>query len=145
MNRYGLFCCGQLNYAVALESLKVLLQEQPICKLPLTSGQFISILIVDHVAVPLLVFNRSVVAGRHEEKAAGFQAVLESEHGPIALLADTPGRVTGKGECLPAEADDPPWISGKYRYKSAVYAILNIDGLAMEMAGHLGSRSMPRG
>lgn len=143
MNRFGLFCHGQLKYAVPLEFLKKILQRQAVFTLPLASGETIRILIDDNVAVPLMDFAATGAAEPEGEQDVGYQAVLESELGPLALLSDVPGRITSRGERLPGDVEDPHWISGKYRYLDAVYAILNIDGLAMEMAGHLESRSMP--
>jgi hypothetical protein len=134
-----------LNYAVPLEFLKKILQRQPAFRLPLTARESISILIDGKVAVPLLDLGRGVGSAQRGELEPGYQAVLESRQGPLALMSDIPGRITSKGERLPGVDADPSWVSGNYRYLDVVYAILNIDGLAMEMAGRLESRSMPQG
>jgi hypothetical protein len=143
--RFGLFSCGSFNYAVPLDLLKKILQGTPVYKLPLRSGGFVKVLVVDNVAVPVLELYPYVGVEPRAAEGPHYQAILDSEYGQIALVSDLPGRITAKGECLSSDADSPSWIVGKYSFQDENYAILNIDSFAMEMAGRLDSRSMPVG
>ncbi len=143
MNRFGLFCTEKSGYAVPLESIARILQGGAIYRLPLGGGDCLPVLVMADRVVPIAEPENS--EKWHSAGADCYFVITDSEYGLLALPSDLPGRITAKGECVPRDTDDAPWVVGRYRFQDFVYSILNVDCLAMSMAERYGSRTVPQG
>ncbi len=143
MNRFGLFHNEESTYAVPLESMSKILQGGTIYRLPLGGEDCLPVLVMADRVVPVTEPENS--EKWHCAGADCYFVIIDSEYGLLALPSDVPGRITAKGECVPRETDDAPWVVGRYRFQDFVYSILNVDCLAMAMAERYGSRMVPQG
>lgn len=137
MRRLGLFRCGELNFAISLLQIQKILQGSRNYRLPRLPGAVSAVLVDNGQLVPMLDLGQILgEAGQLDLKANGYQILVESEYGTVALPADLTGRIvaeqkgvlsttTVKQKCL--------GMIGKFVYQNEEYNILDIDFLAVEM------------
>ena len=137
MSRFGLFWIEGFGFAVALEQIKKILQNSTTYKLPHLPGAVSAVLIEAGQLVPLLDLSQLVGTGTQlGQVAQGYQVLVESEYGTVALPADLTGKIVTeqKGELsvIVGEEEDFGTI-GKLIYRNEEYNILDINILAIEM------------
>lgn len=137
MSRYGLFQIGGFRFAVALEYIKRILQNSETYKLPHLPGVVSAVLVDAGQLVPLLDLSQMFeVESRMKDVILGYQVLVESEYGAVALAADQTGQIVAeqKGELsITAEQETAFGVVGKFIYKNEEYNLLDINFLAVEM------------
>lgn len=147
MKRFGLFRSGTLNYALSLLQLKKILQGSASYKLPRLPGAISAVLVEDHQLIPLLdlgwILNESF---QQENTQPGYQVLVASEYGTVALPADLTGRIVAEQKGCLADGmtteEKEFGMLGTFVYQNIEYKILDINFLAIEMTqGFWQSRS----
>jgi len=137
MSRYGLFLIGEFRFAVALESIKKILQNSKTYKLPHLPGVVTAVLVDAGQLVPLLDLSHLVEEeSRSKDVTLGYQVLVESEYGSVALSTDQTGQIVTaqKGELsITAEQETDYGVIGKFIYQNEEYNLLDINFLAVEM------------
>jgi chemotaxis signal transduction protein len=137
MSRYGLFQIGEFRFAVALEYIKKILQNSKTYKLPQLPGVVVAVLVDAGQLVPLLDLSQIVgEESRLKDVMLGYQVLVESEYGPVALSTDKTGQivVAQKGKLsITAEQATDFGVVGKFIYQNEEYNLLDINLLAVEM------------
>lgn len=136
MKRFGLFQLGRLNYAIALLQLQKITQDAVTYSLPRLPLSVSAVIIDDGKLIPLL--NLDLFFGaliQTESTAAGYQVVVESEYGSVALPADLNGKIVAekRGTLTTASPADDAWVVGGFIFQNIDYKILDINFLAIEM------------
>ncbi len=137
MSRFGLFWIEGFGFAIALEQIKKILQNSKVYKLPHLPGTVSAVLVDAGQLIPLLDLSQLVGAGPQlGQVTQGYQVLVESEYGTVALPADLTGKIVAqqKGE-LSAFVEQGANFGavGKFIYQSEEYNILDINILAIEM------------
>ena len=133
MSRFGLFRIGGFRFAVALEQIRKILQNSKTYKLPHLPGAVTAVLVDAGQLIPL--FDLGQMFGAESQGTPGYQVLVESEYGPVALAADMTGKIVTeqKGELsVTVEQGTDFGITGKFVYQSEEYNLLDIDFLAIE-------------
>ncbi len=136
MNRFGLFALGGYGIAVPLEQLERVLQGTELHLLPRLPETVCAVLVVDGQLVPLLDIGAFLGWGTASPQSRGYQVVINSECGAVALAVDSGGRISAahKGDILSLPADElTPGVSRQFIYQDRRYRILDINYLAIEM------------
>ncbi|MCD6186927.1 MAG: chemotaxis protein CheW [Desulfuromusa sp.] len=137
MSRFGLFWIEGFGFAVALEQIKKILQNSKTYKLPHLPGAVSAVLVVAGQLVPLLDLSQLVGTGTQSGRVSqGYQVLVESEYGTVALPADLTGKIVTeeKGELSAMVGQEADFGTvGKFIYQSEEYNILDINILAIEM------------
>ena len=137
MSRFGLFQIGGFRFAVALEQIKKILQNSKTYKLPHLPGAVTAVLVDAGQLIPLFDLSQMVGAeGQLKPVTSGYQILVESEYGPVALSADLTGKIVTetKGELsVTVEQEMDFGVAGKFIYQNEEYNLLDIDFLAIEM------------
>ena len=137
MSRYGLFLIGEFRFAVALEYIKKILQNSKTYKLPHLPGVVAVVLVDAGQLVPLLDLSQLVgEESRLKDVTLGYQVLVESEYGPVALSTDQTGQIVAaqKGELsITAGQGTEFGVVGKFIYQNEEYNLLDINFLAVEM------------
>jgi chemotaxis signal transduction protein len=136
MKRFGLFQLGRLNYAIALLHLRKIVQDAspyPLPRLPLSVS---AVLIDGGNLIPLL--NLELFFGAEaqtETKTSGYQVMVESEYGTVALPADLNGRIVTekRGAIINESNSTEAWVVGEFNFQNIDYKILDINFLAIEI------------
>ena len=137
MKRFGLFRTGSLGYAVPIEQLRKILQGATTYRLPRLPEPVGAVLVDGGELVPLLNLQ-GLMAGASvlpDCLPSGYQVLVDSEYGPVALPAEATGRIVPeqKGELAAVAEELDSWVSGEFQYRDEKYKILDIDFLAIEM------------
>ena len=137
MKRFGLFRLGELGFAISLLLIQKILQGSKSYMLPRLPGAVSAVLVDAGQLVPLLDLEKILGEGaQREQSMQGYQVLVESEYGTIALPADLTGRIVTeqKGQLLTLAAKEKNvGTVGKFIYKSEEYNVLDINFLAIEM------------
>lgn len=136
MNRFGLFRAGGLDYAISLMQIQKITQDGKVYSLPRLPRAVLAVLVDNDQLIPLL--NLGLLFGEKAyslKQSSGYQVLVESEYGIVALPADLSGRiVTAKQGTLSIGASaKEAWIIGEFSYQNTKYKILDINFLAIEM------------
>ena len=137
MRRFGLFQIGGFGFALVLKQIKKILQNSKAYGLPHLPGAVTAVLVDDGKLVPLL--DLSLVIGsesRLKDDVPGYQVLVESQYGPIALAVDLAGKIVSeqKGELsVTVEQTTDYGVAGKFIYQGKEYKLLDVDFLAIEM------------
>ncbi len=137
MNRYGLFQLGELKFAISLVQMQKILQDSKGYPLPRLPGAVSAVLVDNGLLIPILDLGQILGAGEPQMLAAqGYQVLVESEYGTVALPADLTGRIVAAGKGVLSETTEKEkylGIVGKFVYQGDQFNILDIDFLAIEM------------
>ena len=136
MNSFGLFKVGMVGIAVPLAQIQKILQGAQGHQLPRLPGAVVAVLVEDGKLVPLIDIGTLLSVESRPLLLQGYQVLLESEYGTVALLADSGGRIVAeqKGRIVSLTAKDKTaGIIGHFVYKSEKFKILDINFLAIEM------------
>ncbi|MCK4503403.1 MAG: chemotaxis protein CheW [Desulfuromonadales bacterium] len=137
MKRFGLFRAGEFAFAVRLEQIQKVLQDAKKFGLPRLPEAVSDVLVDCGQIVPLLNFVH--IFGKiscQERLACGYQVLVVSEYGMMALPANMSGQIVNaaKGEILTTTvAENIVGAVGKFLYQSEEFNILDINYLAIEM------------
>ena len=149
MKRLGLFQTGNFGYAISLSQILKILQSSKGYQLPRLPATVSAVLVDDGQLVPLLDLEQMLGEGTQAEQLVkGYQVLVESDYGTVALPADLTGRIitTQKGEQLPlAEKKKDFGIVSKFIYQNEEYHILDINFLAIEMTQFFWQRQPDTG
>ena len=137
MIRFGLFRIGGFGFAVALEKIEKILQNSKNYTLPHLPGAVAAVLVDAGRLVPLLNLSHFIgVEDRLANLMRGYQVLIASEYGTVALPAELTGKIVAeeKGELLEAdEQKNNLGIVGTFIYQNEEYNLLDINFLAIEM------------
>jgi chemotaxis signal transduction protein len=136
MKRFGLFQIGQLDYAISLLQILKILQNSTTYVLPRFPRAVSAVLVDGAQLIPLLDLGQLLGENTQQEKPApGYQVLVESEYGIVALPADLTGRIVAepKGELLAVSKEKDVGIVGRFKYQNKRYNILDIDFLVIEI------------
>lgn len=137
MNKVGIFHFCDFAFAVPLEQIKKILQNAKQYNLPCLPSVASCVLVDDNSLVPLFdSVNVYGVNSSQFEVDSGYQVLVSTEYGVVALPANLAGKIvaTSKGEILELTADtDVFGAVGKFLYDNDEYNILDINYLAIEM------------
>ncbi len=137
MIRFGLFRIGGFGFAVALEKIEKILQNSKNYTLPHLPGAVTAVLVDAGQLVPLLNLSHLVgVEGQLADLMRGYQVLIASEYGTVALPADLTGKIVAEEKGELAEADEQKknlGIVGTFIYQNEEYNLLDINFLAIEM------------
>ncbi|SEA54811.1 CheW-like domain-containing protein [Desulfuromusa kysingii] len=147
MKRYGLFRFGTLNYALSLLQIQKIKQGLEAYPLPRLPGAVAAVLVDDDQLVPLLDLSWIQKEDlRHEVTKQGYQVLIDSEYGTVALPAEVTGRIVSEqkgtlSEVVTAKEKEFGTVA-KFVYQRIEYNILDINFLAIELTqGFWNSRS----
>ncbi|WP_321372281.1 chemotaxis protein CheW [uncultured Desulfuromusa sp.] len=147
MKRFGLFQLGTLNYALSLLQIQKILQGSESYKLPRLPGAVSAVLVDDNRLIPLLDLGWILKESFQQEVAQqGYQVLVDSEYGTIALPADMTGRIVAEQKGILSDGtmtkEKEFGAVGKFVYQNVEYNVLDINFLAIEMTqGFWQSRS----
>ena len=136
MKRFGLFQIGQLDYAISLLQILKILQNSTTYVLPRFPRAVSAVLVDGAQLIPLLDLEQLLGENTQQERSApGYQVLVESEYGTVALPADLTGRIVAepKGELLAVSKEKDVGIVGRFKYQNKRYIILDIDFLVIEV------------
>jgi len=136
MNRFGLFRIRNAGFAIPLAQILRILEGAEEYQLPRLPGAVSAVLVDEGRLIPLIDLGGALGVGTDCPIGCGYQVLVESEHGVIALAADSSGRIVAekKGQILPLPPKEQViGVVGRFSYLDDVYNILNIDFLAIEM------------
>ncbi len=136
MNRFGLFDVGSIGFAIPLSQIGKILQGAELHQLPRLPGAVVAVLVAGEQLVPLL--DVGPLLGREPQSlhSQGYQILVDSEYGMVALMADSGGRIVSeqKGRLVPLSSKEKmTGVTGQYIYQDKEYKILDINYLAIEM------------
>lgn len=133
--RLGLFRLAGCGYAVSLERLLRVVDGGRVAKLPLTPVRLAGMLVVGDEVIPLLDSDwlPGVVAGK--SLSAGYQVLVSTEYGTVALPADTTIGIVaeGRGDRSPVDQEGADYFSDCFYYRDSSYQVLNIDVFIMDL------------
>ncbi len=133
--RLGLFRMAACSYAVPLGRLLRVIDNGRVEPLPLTPDRMSGMLIVDNRVVPLLdsAGLPGVEAGK--ELGAGFQVLLATEYGTIALPADTTVGIVAetRGKWIAGDQDVTGFLPEYFYYRKNRFLVLNVDDFIMDL------------
>lgn len=137
MKRFALFRVGELSFAISLLQIQKILQGSKGYMLPRFPEAVSAVLVDAGQLVPLLDLEQMLGGGaQREQSMQGYQVLVESEYGTVALPADLTGQIVTeqKGKLLTiAEKEKNIGTVGKFIYQGEEYSILDINFLAIEM------------
>ena len=137
MIRFGLFRIGGFGFAVALEQIEKILQNPKSYRLPHLPKGVAAVLVDSEQLVPLLDLSQLFgTEDRLVNGTQGYQILIESEYGTIALPADLTGKIVteDKGELSATDEQKKNLgIVGTFIYQNEEYNLLDINFLAIEM------------
>lgn len=136
MNRFGLFRIRGAGFAIPLAQILRILEGAEKCQLPRLPGAVTAVLVDEDRLVPLIDLGCALGVGDDCSTPGGYQILVESEYGVVALVADSSGRIVAekKGHILPLPVKEQVvGVVGRFSYQNDVYNILDIDFLAIEM------------
>lgn len=137
MKRFGLFRVGELGFAIPLSQIQKILQGSKGYRLPRLPGAVSAVLVDDGQLIPLFDLGQRLGDGTPlEQSMQGYQVLVESEYGTVALPADLTGRIVTeqKGQLVAVAAEEKDYGTvGQFVYQDEEYIILDIDFLAIEM------------
>ena len=137
MKRFGLFRVGNFGFAISVPQIQKILQNSRGYMLPRLPGVASTVLVESGQLIPL--FDLEQMFGGEalrDESSQGYQVLVDSDYGTIALPADFSGQIVAeqKGEQLPVTVTEKTLgISGQFVYQSVEYHVLDINFLAIEM------------
>lgn len=149
MSRFGLFRIGEFRFAVALEKIKKILENSKTYKLPHLPGAVAAVLVDAGQLVPLLDLSQMVGAeSQLKHGTLGYQVLVESEYGLVALSADLTGQIVieQKGELsVTVEQGNDFGVIGKFIYQCDEYNLLDVNFLAIEMTQGIWQNQLDTG
>lgn len=136
MKRFGLFQLGRFNFAITLLQLRKIVQDAATYPLPRLPQSVSAVLIDEGQLVPLL--NLELFFGAEaqtEQMTSGYQVLVESEYGTVALPADLNGKIVAekRGVIVNEGNSKEAWVVGEFNFQNIDYKILDINFLAIEM------------
>ena len=136
MSRFGLFDVESVGFAIPLPQIEKILQGAELFQLPRLPGAVIAVLVVAEQLIPLLDPGPLLGVGPQPQDSQGYQVLVDSDYGLVALMADSSGRIVPeqKGQIVPLSTEERAGgIAGQYVYQDKKYKILDINFLAIEM------------
>ncbi|MCD6582356.1 MAG: chemotaxis protein CheW [Desulfuromusa sp.] len=137
MKRFGLFRVGELGFAIPLAQIQKILQDSRGYRLPRLPGAVSAVLVDDGQLIPWFDLEQMLGEGTPlEQPMQGYQVLVESEYGTVALPADLTGRIVTeqKGQLVSMAVEEKDFGAiGKFIYQSEEYIILDINFLAIVM------------
>jgi chemotaxis signal transduction protein len=136
MNRFGLFDVESIGFAIPLVQIEKILQGAKLHQLPRLPGAVVAVLVVGEQLVPLLDAGPLLGGDSQPLHSHGYQILVDSEYGMVALMADSGGRIVSeqKGRLVPLSSREKmTGVTGQYIYQDKVYKVLDINYLAIEM------------
>lgn len=137
MRRLGLFKIGEFGFAVSLPQIQKILQNSKSYLLPRLPEAVSAVLVDAGQLIPLLDLSQMVgeklLSGQSTQ---GYQVLVESEYGTVALPADLTGQIVAeqKGELATIATQEVRFGTvAKFIYQGEEYNVLDIDFLAIEM------------
>ena len=131
--RLGLFSFMGVGYALSLSRLLRVVEAGCVYPLPFVPLGVEGMLIQGTELVPML--GCAWLTGSQEAAVAGFQVVVASEYGVMALPADkTQGIVAeSRGNWQPEPKSRFGFLTHSFCYQEVSYRMVNIDALAVSL------------
>jgi len=136
MKRFGLFQLGRFYFAIPLLQLRKIVQDAAAYPLPHLPQSVSAVLIDEEKLIPLL--NLELFCGaktQPEMMSTGYQVLVETEYGTVALPADLNGKIVAekRGSIIHESNSKEAWVVGEFNFQNIDYKILDINFLAIEM------------
>ena len=135
MSRFGLFRAHAVAYAIPLPRLLKVLSGEHCYPLPRLPRTVTGVVVWDEQLIPQLDPDRLLGCSVEVVGQAVYQVLVASDCGILALSADqTCGIVAGEsGELVTVTDKANPGITGDFHFQGAVFHILDIDSLAIDL------------